>query len=118
VNQKGLDLIVQHALAGTKQISYRRDDGQGGHCVLGLFDLGAQKHPGYYFDQHMAEYGIDLTDTLYQCPVEGCTTVDTERGILTHLNNSDIILNNHGFDFLTIARKWPAKGLQKAPVRS
>lgn len=102
MNDAGVEVLVQAALKGTKQIQ-----GQwffeGAYCAQGLLLEAA--NPGVFtLNRGMSKdpaTSFDLRREYERCPVDGCPSdlSRNEWGLLSHLNDW------HGWGFLTIARK-------------
>lgn len=116
MNQAAHNVLVKHALIGTKQADgFLRmpldNRGSMSYCAQGLLLLE------YCELHHLPWNGELLSDALkyfevnrevaIPCPVEGCELQLRESTMLAHLNNTENGTNikHHGFDFLTIARK-------------
>ena len=101
MNTKAREALVAAALSGRPQIRgrYHREDGLG-DCALGILHELDPSHTLLIcgVENHAA---IGLTDTPVKCPVEGCQRRLREVGLVAHLNDE------HEWDFLTIARKFP-----------
>jgi hypothetical protein len=108
MNERGLDALVQAALAGQKQIFGSMNDRRGGLCALGVLAqaAGVLDEPiGHRFSVIAAAYDLH---GARKCPLSECSRRDpwrmSEAELIVHLND------HHRWDFLTIARKLGPEG--------
>lgn len=101
MNEKGVEVLVQAAMRGVKQIKNHLSDGQGGMCANGVLisalGRGQLTNPDQW-RKYQQEYGISLETDPRTCQL--CyRDFQSEAGHIAHLNDY------HDMDFLTIARK-------------
>ena len=101
MNEQAREALLTAAMNGTPQIKGNLRDLKGGFCAMGvLCDT-------FGLDNLAVDAG--LNQMVDGCPECGATTqtwhagnlIATETSLVIHFNN------DHGFDFLTIARKMP-----------
>lgn len=106
MNTKAREALVAAALSGRLQITgrFHREGVDAGDCALGiLHELDPPHNPLCCSRTALspANHVIGLSNTKHGCPVKGCTVYIGEASLVVHLNDQ------HKWDFLTIARKFP-----------
>ena len=97
MNDLARETLTQAALDGVRQIKGWFKDDRGGFCALGVLKFNLLCVEKWCVEK----YG--LSAPCMECPE--CGALYTEPGLVVHLND------DHNWDFLMIASKFPREGL-------